>query len=116
MFGHFHDPMNGSHAPSPPVVLLTCGDPAGIGPEVVCSAWAATPAHARARLRVVADPDVLATALAGRRGLPPLPRVPIDAEDPRPSRPDVGDFHAAAGWRRSVHRHRARRKADFRSR
>ncbi len=88
MFGHFHDPMNGSHAPSPPVVLLTCGDPAGIGPEVVCSAWAATPAHARARLRVVADPDVLAAALAGRRGLPPLPRVPIDAEDPRPSRPD----------------------------
>ena len=80
--------MSGSRAPSPPVVLLTCGDPAGIGPEVVCRAWAATPAHASARLRVVADPDVLAAALAGRRGLPPLPPVVIDAADPRPSRPD----------------------------
>ena len=42
-----------------PTLLLTCGDPAGIGPEVVCKAWAATPAHDRARLRVVVDPDVL---------------------------------------------------------
>ena len=80
--------MNGFRQPSTPVVLLTCGDPAGIGPEVVAKAWAATPAHARTRLRVVADPDVLAAAVAGRRGLPPLPHVVVAIDDPRASRPD----------------------------
>jgi 4-hydroxythreonine-4-phosphate dehydrogenase len=71
-----------------PILLVTCGDPAGIGPEIVCKAWAATPAHDRARLRVVADPDMLAAALAGGRGVPPLPWTSIDASDPRPSRAD----------------------------
>ena len=79
-------------SPSPeragPCILLTCGDPAGIGPEVVCKAWSATPAHAVARLRVVADPDVLAAAIAGRHGFSSLPRTVVDADDPRPSRPD----------------------------
>jgi 4-hydroxythreonine-4-phosphate dehydrogenase len=80
--------MNRSREPSTPVVLLTCGDPAGIGPEVVCKAWGATSAHARARLRVVADPALLAAAVAGRPGLPPLPHVVVAADDPRASRPD----------------------------
>ena len=83
--GHFQAPMSGSsHAPSAPVVLLTCGDPAGIGPEVACKAWAATPAHDRARLRIVADPSMLAALT----GVAPLPRVVVDADDPRPSRAD----------------------------
>ena len=34
-----------------PTLALTCGDPAGIGPEVVLAAWQATAAHERARLR-----------------------------------------------------------------
>lgn len=74
--------------PSPPTILLTCGDPAGIGPEVACLAWATTPLHGRARLRVVAAREMLAAALADRRGLPALRLEPVAADDPRPSRPD----------------------------
>jgi len=71
-----------------PVLLLTCGDPAGIGPEVVVKAWDATPAHARARLRVVADAGMLADALTTRAGLP-QPRIEsIASDDPRESTPD----------------------------
>ena len=76
-------------SPSPPVILLTCGDPAGIGPEVAIQAWVATPWHARARLRLVADPAMIAAVLAGRRGMPALPVVVIDADDPRPSTPST---------------------------
>jgi 4-hydroxythreonine-4-phosphate dehydrogenase len=75
-------------SPSRPVVLLTCGDPAGIGPEVVVRAWAATPAHDRARLRVVADAGVLARSLAGRAGVPELPLDVIGPDDPRESQTD----------------------------
>jgi 4-hydroxythreonine-4-phosphate dehydrogenase len=74
--------------PSAPTILLTCGDPAGIGPEVVCHAWATTPLHTRARLRVVAERDMLAAALAGRRGLPALRLAAVTLDDPRPSWPD----------------------------
>jgi 4-hydroxythreonine-4-phosphate dehydrogenase len=71
-----------------PTILVTCGDPAGIGPEIVVRAWAATSAHARARLRVVADAETLATVVASRAGLPPLPCTVVAADDTRPSRPD----------------------------
>jgi 4-hydroxythreonine-4-phosphate dehydrogenase len=71
-----------------PVLLLTCGDPAGIGPEIIWLAWAATPAHARARLRVVGDATMLAATVRGRRGLPPLRITPIAADDPRASARD----------------------------
>jgi 4-hydroxythreonine-4-phosphate dehydrogenase len=74
--------------PSSPAILLTCGDPAGIGPEVVCLAWERSPAHGGARLRVVGDPALLAAVLASRRGMPRLGIVPIPADDPRPSRRD----------------------------
>lgn len=70
---------------TPPVIALTCGDPAGIGPEVVCRAWAETPAHGRARLRVVGDPGMIDDVLAHRRGMPPLTVEVVDAADPRPS-------------------------------
>jgi len=69
----------------PPLVLLTCGDPAGIGPEVAALAWAATPAHARARLRLVADPALIAELLATRRGMPAVRITTVSAADPRPS-------------------------------
>ena len=68
-----------------PVLLLTCGDPAGIGPEVVVKAWAASPAHARARLRVVADVGMLARVLGERSGLPRPAIEAVDADDPRDS-------------------------------
>lgn len=73
----------------PPSILLTCGDPAGIGPEVVVRSWQQPAAHASARLRVVADARLLATVLARRTGLPKPPLTVIPADDPRPSRPDT---------------------------
>ena len=83
-------PLSGpSPAPPPPcpVVCLTCGDPAGIGPEVVLAAWSRSAAHARARLRVVARPELLDEVL---RWVPALPRLAVErvaADDPRPSTP-----------------------------
>ena len=71
-----------------PVLLLTCGDPAGIGPEIIWLAWAATPAHARARLRVVGDAAMLAATIRGRHGLPSLRITLIPADDPRVSAHD----------------------------
>jgi len=71
-----------------PVLLLTCGDPAGIGPEVVIKAWAGTPAHARARLRVVAEVEMLARVLAERSGLPRPAIEGVEPADPRNSASD----------------------------
>jgi len=71
-----------------PVLLLTCGDPAGIGPEIVVKAWAATPSHAHVRLRVVADVAMLAAMLADRPGLPRLRIVGVEPGDPRDSAAD----------------------------
>jgi 4-hydroxythreonine-4-phosphate dehydrogenase len=71
-----------------PTILLTCGDPAGIGPEVVLKAWAATPAHARVRLRVVGEVGMLARVLAERAGLPQLAIEGIEPADPRDSAAD----------------------------
>jgi len=68
-----------------PIVLLTCGDPAGIGPEVVVKAWASTPRHTGARLRVVGDAALLNAVLADRAGLPRLGMRCIDADDGRES-------------------------------
>lgn len=74
---------------SRPKLLLTCGDPAGIGPEVVVAAWAVTPAHARAALRVVADARMLAAVLAANGHLPRLAIVEVGPDDPRPSTSDT---------------------------
>jgi len=71
--------------PSPPTILLTCGDPAGIGPEVVALAWMRTPLHARARFRVVSRAATLAADVSRRPGMPPLPIRVIACDDPRPS-------------------------------
>ncbi len=79
-----HSPAHDPHdRAAPPVVLLTCGDPAGIGPEIVAAAWAAA-AHDRARFRVVADAGMLASVLS-RRGFAPPPVVVVRGDDPRPS-------------------------------
>jgi 4-hydroxythreonine-4-phosphate dehydrogenase len=84
-----------------PVLLLTCGDPAGIGPEVVIKAWAATSAHSRARLRVVAEVGMLAQVLAERSGLPQPAIEGIDRGDRRDSTADrllaIDPGHGRAG-------------------
>jgi 4-hydroxythreonine-4-phosphate dehydrogenase len=67
-----------------PVIALTCGDPAGIGPEIACLSWPAAPHH-RARLRVFADRSLVVDVLARRRGMPALEVEAIDAADARPS-------------------------------
>jgi 4-hydroxythreonine-4-phosphate dehydrogenase len=67
-----------------PVIALTCGDPAGIGPEIACLSWTAAP-HDRARLRVFADASLVTDVLARRRGMPSLAVEVIEAADPRPS-------------------------------
>ncbi|NDC54381.1 MAG: 4-hydroxythreonine-4-phosphate dehydrogenase PdxA [Planctomycetia bacterium] len=59
--------------PSPlPLLAITCGDPAGIGPEVVLAAWSRTSAHERTRLRVVAPAGLIAAAARDTPGLPRL--------------------------------------------
>jgi len=72
-----------------PLIAITCGDPSGIGPEVACLAWANPVAHARAALRVVAEPAMLAAAIANRRGMPPLRVETVATADRRPSTPDT---------------------------
>jgi 4-hydroxythreonine-4-phosphate dehydrogenase len=74
--------------PERPLILLTCGDPAGIGPEVVAKAWSEVSSHGLARLRVVADGAVLDHVLRRRGSTPWPPIIPVAMTDPRPSRPD----------------------------
>ncbi len=74
-------------ATAAPLLLLTCGDPAGIGPEVVALAWSRAVAHRGARLRVVAEAGLLADVLDRRPGLPAATIETVDLADPRPSQP-----------------------------
>jgi len=82
-------PAMGIKSPNRPTLVLTCGDPAGIGPEVVFAAWAATQSHARAKLRVVAESDMLAGILSTRLELPPLSIVEVAPDDTRDSSPET---------------------------
>ncbi len=94
-----------------PLVFLTAGDPAGIGPEVLVAAWRLPGAHRRARLRACVAPDTLRQAA----GVAVDGLVVVAADDPRPSSPerilvvDPGDRDAvprgvatAAGGRAAV--------------
>jgi 4-hydroxythreonine-4-phosphate dehydrogenase len=47
-----------------PLIGLTMGDVAGIGPEVIAGGWADPRLHALARPLVIGDPDVLKRAIA----------------------------------------------------
>jgi 4-hydroxythreonine-4-phosphate dehydrogenase len=81
--------MNHSH-PTPgerPILLLTCGDPSGIGPEIVASAWARTAAHARGRLRVVAAPEIIDRAADQLQGGAIEGVEIVSPDDPRESHP-----------------------------
>ena len=75
--------------PQLPTLLLTCGDPAGVGPEVVLAAWQRTDVHARARLRVVAPAEMLAKVLDDVRALPRLEITVVTVDDPRTSSPNT---------------------------
>jgi 4-hydroxythreonine-4-phosphate dehydrogenase len=65
-----------------PLIALTMGDPAGIGPEIVAATLADGTVTARCRPIVVGDPEVLraAVALVGA----PLEVVAVDATDDAP--------------------------------
>ena len=66
-----------------PLVALTMGDVAGVGPEVIARAWGEGPLQTLARPFVIGDPDVLARALAlvgARARLEPIARP--EAADP----------------------------------
>jgi len=79
------------HAPQPtaagPVLLLTCGDPAGIGPEVAVAAWCDPRPHERARLRIVADPHLIALVAAGHPAARDARVETLAATDDRASEP-----------------------------
>src|SRR4051812_35459101 len=45
-----------------PVLAITMGDPAGVGPEVVLGAWSNTEIHEASRLIVLGHPEILRRA------------------------------------------------------
>ncbi len=72
-----------------PLIALTLGDVAGIGPEVVALAWSDPRLHALARPFVVGDSAVLRRALAlGGDGAPTIEVETITG--PESSRPSLG--------------------------
>jgi len=81
----------------PPTIVITCGDPAGIGPEVALAAWAGTTAHGAARLRIVGDPVTLAATMTTVPGMPALSLEVVAPADDRPSTPDRVLVVAAGG-------------------
>src|SRR6478752_4828455 len=46
-----------------PILALTMGDPAGVGPEVIARAWADPHIHESAKLFVAGHPEVLRNAI-----------------------------------------------------
>ena len=65
-----------------PRLLITCGDPAGIGPEIAAAAWQDASLHAAARLRVVADVALMQRAVAGLPEHTAAQRLAVEAIDP----------------------------------
>lgn len=49
--------------PKKPIVAITMGDPAGVGPEVIARAWSEPAVHQRVRPLVVGHPEVLRRAV-----------------------------------------------------
>ncbi len=74
-------------ANSKPLIAITLGDPAGIGPEIIVGAWSETIVHEWCRPVVVGQPEIIRRAVdLWRTG---LSVVEIDSpEEARPS-PDV---------------------------
>lgn len=72
-----------------PTLLVTCGDPAGIGPEIVAKSLASSALRRVARLAAVGDPEIFDRALhqAGVRAR--LRPVEPDDYDPRADLPGI---------------------------
>ena len=49
-----------------PLLAITSGDPAGVGPEVIAAAWTSPELHQTARAFVLGHPEVLRRAVALR--------------------------------------------------
>ena len=60
---------NGVIRPKLPLIAVTMGDPAGVGPEIIVGAWAEPAVHEWCRPLVVGHPEILrrAVELCGRR-------------------------------------------------
>jgi 4-hydroxythreonine-4-phosphate dehydrogenase len=87
-----------------PRLIVSVGDPAGVGPEVTVKALAREEVRALADVAVAGDPDDLRLT-AGRLGLPPPERVEAagDASAVRPGRLSAeGGAAAVAAIRRAV--------------
>lgn len=72
-------------AAAAPVLAITCGDPAGIGPEVAVAAWCEKQPHEQARLRLVADPMLVAEIAARHPAAAGAAVIEAAPTDQRPS-------------------------------
>ena len=81
-----------------PIVALTMGDVAGIGPEVIAQGWVDPRLHALARPLVIGDPAVMARALNLVDGGESI-RVQVVAspEEAEPSRHDLPCLSGSRG-------------------
>ena len=82
-----------------PTLLVTCGDPAGVGPEIVARALASPALRRVARLAAVGDPEIFDRALhqAGARAR--LRPIAPDAFDPRDDAPGISILVSSHdGW------------------
>lgn len=85
-----------------PLIAITMGDPAGVGPETIAAAWRSSEFHQDCRPIVLGHPEVIQRALDLRkfdRGTP-LPRLlEITADDlPPDHRNEAGNSHAHPTW------------------
>src|SRR5690348_16178012 len=86
-----------------PIVAVTMGDPAGVGPEVIVRAWGDAQVHEHVRAIVVGHPEIMrrAAELVGRDLTFELLRSPDEftsvfaAEDVMPVIKACGDDAAA---------------------
>ncbi|MGE0605601.1 MAG: 4-hydroxythreonine-4-phosphate dehydrogenase PdxA [Pirellulales bacterium] len=67
-----------------PLIALTLGDPAGVGPETIAGAWNSAEVHGWCRPFVVGHPEILRRAVA-LRGLPATVAVIGSPEEANPS-------------------------------
>ncbi len=68
-----------------PRIVITQGDPAGVGPEVIVGAWADPRVHERADLLVAGHPEILRSAVRLLGGT--MEVVPVDAPEEARSSP-----------------------------
>ena len=80
-----------------PILAITLGDPAGVGPEVVAAAWSSPELHAVARPVAIGHPAVLRRAVKLRGSSANVIEIdrPEDAEPTPLLLPCLGAVHAA---------------------